>query len=113
MQDQLRDKDKEYTKLKVQRLLLTCLLLTSSQNQYDKIKRKALLTPGTLGSNGVEGNPITGLTDDMSAIKTRHSMPAGLAGLGMSMDQVVEGMEANRVRPSSPFWSLTDAFVHL
>ena len=103
MQDQLRDKDREYTKLKVQRLVLTPLLLTPFQNQYDKIKRKALLTPGALGSNGVEGNPNTGFTDDVPVTKARHSVHAGLAGLGMSMDQVVEGMEANRVRPPSRF----------
>lgn len=57
----------------------------------------------------MEGNPITGLMDDVPAPKTRHSIPAGLAGLGMSMGQVVEGMEANRVSPSSPFRSTTDA----
>ena len=48
---------------------------------------------------------MTGLMDDVPATKTRHSIPAGLAGLGVSMGQVVEGMEANRVRrslPSSP-----------
>lgn len=101
MQDQLRDKDKEYTKLKVRRFVLTSPLLTSFQNQYDRIKRKALLTPGALGSNAVEGNPIAGLQEDVPVTKAHHSMHAGLAGLGMSMDQVVEGMEANRVRPPS------------
>lgn len=109
MQDQLRDKDKEYTKLKVRRLVLALLLLTSFQNQYDKIKRKALLTPGALGSNAVERNPITGFTDDVPVTKSRHSIHSGLAGLGVNMDQVVEGMEANRVGPSHPFLSLTDA----
>jgi hypothetical protein len=111
MHDQLRDKDKEYTKLKVRRFDLTLHLLTSSQNQYDKIKRKALLTPGALGPNGVEGNPIIGLTDDLPATTARHSIPAGLAGLGVSMGQVVEGMEANRVRPSSSCWPQTEAFA--
>ncbi|THH33803.1 hypothetical protein EUX98_g442 [Antrodiella citrinella] len=36
LQDAMKDREKEYQKLKV---------------QYDKIKRKALLTPGTLGQN--------------------------------------------------------------
>jgi len=109
MQDQLRDKDKEYTKLKVCKLVLALHLLTLLQSQYDKIKRKALLTLGALGSNGVEGNPITGLMDDVSNTRARHPMPSGLSGLGMSMDQVVEGMEANRVRPKSPFGFITNA----
>lgn len=47
--------------------------------------------------------------DDMHASKARHSVSAGLAGLGVSMGQVVEGMEANRVNPSSLFRSITDA----
>lgn len=109
MQDQLRDKDREYTKLKVRRPVHALLSLTSFQNQYDKIKRKALLTPGALGSNGVEGNPITGLTDAVTITKTRPSIPAGLTGLGVNMGRVVEGMEANRVGPSYPCLSLTDA----
>ena len=51
--------------------------------------------------------------DDMAGTKTRHSISAGLAGLGVSMGQVVEGMEANRVSLSSPFRSISDTLYQV
>ncbi|KAK7696626.1 hypothetical protein QCA50_001284 [Cerrena zonata] len=76
LQDSLRDREKEYQKLKVGHL--------------DKIKRKALLAPGTVGQPaGVGGHTL----DD----RTRPATGFG-ASTAMNVGAVVGGMEANGIQ---------------
>ncbi|KAI0921955.1 hypothetical protein AcW2_006780 [Taiwanofungus camphoratus] len=90
-QDSLRERDKEYQKLKT---------------QYDKIKRKALLAPNVVGGDSaiplINENPANH-TGERSALdehlnKMRQGMPFGTTLGAVDVGAVVGDMEANSVR---------------
>ncbi|KLO15898.1 hypothetical protein SCHPADRAFT_938360 [Schizopora paradoxa] len=94
LQESSRERDKEYQKLK---------------NQYDKIKRKALLAPNGLGNelptglgahNNAQGqHEVQNAINDRQANKARTmNNPFNRAGPGVDIGAVVGGMEANGVR---------------
>ncbi|KAF8897248.1 hypothetical protein BD779DRAFT_1667251 [Infundibulicybe gibba] len=96
LQDTAREKDKEYQKLKASsnlRSSFTFRYLTHSQNQYEKIKRKALLGPGPANLEVPHpgfvgpgpGNP------EMHPKLRNHGAPVDL-------EFVVGGMEANGIQ---------------
>lgn len=73
------------------------------QNQYEKIKRKALV-PGGLSSNvesfaNDQGGPMEDLAHSNPS-RARLGTATGTASFGVSIDQVMGGMEANRVLPA-------------
>ncbi|KAG8761429.1 hypothetical protein FRC14_003842 [Serendipita sp. 396] len=84
-QDQLRDKDKEYGRLK---------------GQYDQLKRKVLLAPSTITSAVAADNAAqlddSTRQDDIS--RSRHDA-IGLAGFStLTVNDVVNGMEAGGIQ---------------
>ncbi|KAG8818679.1 hypothetical protein FRC19_010402 [Serendipita sp. 401] len=84
-QDQLRDKDKEYGRLK---------------GQYDQLKRKVLLAPSTITSAVAADNAAqlddSTRQDDIS--RSRHDA-IGLAGFStLTVNDVVNGMEAGGLK---------------
>ncbi|KAI0939068.1 hypothetical protein AcV5_000586 [Taiwanofungus camphoratus] len=90
-QDSLRERDKEYQKLKT---------------QYDKIKRKALLAPNVVGGDSaiplINENPANH-TGERSALdehtnKMRQGMPFGTTLGAVDVGAVVGGMEANSIQ---------------
>ncbi|KAG8833853.1 Cytochrome b2, mitochondrial precursor [Serendipita sp. 399] len=84
-QDQLREKDKEYARLK---------------SQYDQLKRKALLAPGAI-SNTVAADTALHLGDSTRQEGTSRSGHgvAGLAGFNaLTVNDVVNGMEAGSIQ---------------
>ena len=91
LQDSLKDRDKEYQKLKVHRTAPPPLpqrpdaATGDAQAQYDKIKRKALLGPNVVGG---ENAPVPGgATDAHLRVGERH----------------VLGDQANKLRPGALF----------
>ncbi|KAG8863835.1 hypothetical protein FRB96_007672 [Tulasnella sp. 330] len=87
LSDASREKDKEYQKLK---------------NHYDSIKRKALLAPSNpqqslVGDQGGGGGGMDTMELDPSAVNRTRQIGAGI-GSGVSMGDVVNGMEANRIQ---------------
>ncbi|KAG9052597.1 hypothetical protein FS842_009615 [Serendipita sp. 407] len=84
-QDQLRDKDKEYGRLK---------------GQYDQLKRKVLLAPSTITSAVAADNAAqlddSTRQDDIG--RSRHDA-IGLAGFStLTVNDVVNGMEAGGIQ---------------
>ncbi|TFY59872.1 hypothetical protein EVJ58_g5507 [Rhodofomes roseus] len=85
LQDSLKERDKEYQKLKA---------------QYDKIKRKALLAPNVVGGDnvvpGTANGPHVGerhvLNDQANKLR-----PGGVFGAGLDVGAVVGDMEAHGV----------------
>ncbi len=98
----MKEKDKEYQKLKVcgsPHSSGVTLTRIASQNQYDSIKRKALLGPNSLGG----GNNINNMNADGAQVVDHPAQPrvrglgAGAAMAdGISMGDVAQGMDANR-----------------
>ncbi|KAG9032959.1 hypothetical protein FRB95_000707 [Tulasnella sp. JGI-2019a] len=84
LSDASREKDKEYQKLK---------------NHYDSIKRKALLAPSILqhGAGVDSGGGAMEIEPAPLGISRGRGFAAGLRA-GVSMGDVVNGMEANRVQ---------------
>ncbi|KAH9940567.1 hypothetical protein B0H21DRAFT_754610 [Amylocystis lapponica] len=86
LQDSMKERDKEYQKLKA---------------QYDKLKRKTLLAPNALGGDQGGGENPTGerpaLGEQLNKIRPGMAFGAG-AGGALDVGAVVGDMEANGIQ---------------
>lgn len=98
IQDSLKEREKEYQKLKVHHsrhhFYMTFHRLINSQSQHDKIKRKALLQPSTIGQENMRGMPIPAESNVIPKVPTGFAVPSSTA---VDMNAVVGGMEASGV----------------
>lgn len=102
LQDSLKEREKEYQKLKVSRNALSFTIALqvarSLQVQHDKIKRKALLQPGSIAQDGGGNAGNRGMLAAEEA-DVLHSVGVGAPGNAPVVDvnAVIGGMEANGV----------------
>lgn len=99
MQDAAREKDREYQKLKVLSVLshlFIVLTLELHQNQYDRIKRKALLAPNTTNDIPSFAAPAAG-ADSQMHVREFSKVQSGPDYVGQNLNAVASGMETHGV----------------